>query len=754
MLLDLSLAALLLPVIFAGIATYRHWDNLREWAGKINSYFLPPGRPSGGILLPLFFVSVSSLYLEIMLIRWVGTEVRIFAYFQNLALIACFLGFGLGCYFSKRRINILFSLTAVTALVALVKAPLNLWQIILTMTSSLLSGSPDAVMWGGVLPELRTDTIVLASIVAIVAVGLFLTLAILAMIPVGQWVGYFLDSAPQPLTAYSVNLLGSLVGIWLFAVQSYFWLPPSGWLATAFILLVLFPRSSWRMKLAVVVLFGAALGLLAAGGGAQAGTFWSPYQKIEVDSHGDQQYVLKVNSTNYMSIANGTPAYMAKHPQLAAVFEQVSSYDAPYRFAAHAADVLIVGAGAGNDAAAALRHRALSVDAVEIDPVILHLGMVLHPEQPYSSSGVHPILTDARAFLRGSKRNYDMIIFGLLDSHTEFSDFSNVRIDNYVYTEESLLEARRLLKPEGILVVKFEVRPPWTWIGQRLYAMLEEVFGRPPVVFYAKPIGGYNSASVFITSNDPDLWRRAKEPLLASLVQTNPPPFPVLLEGSPPLTTDDWPYLYHRSHSVPRTYWTVSLILLIVAFLFARPAFQPRSPGTWHFFCLGAGFLLLETQMVSRLALYFGTTWIVNCIALSAILMVLVGANLWVLWLRPQKLTVYYALLIVSLLANYATPWELFPWGVRTVGILLTGAFGVSVFLAGVIFAGVFNLAPQRSTALGSNLVGAVVGGLAGNFSFIAGLKTLLMIAAVFYGAAAVFGRLDRDGEAETELER
>jgi len=158
--------------------------------------------------------------------------------------------------------------------------------------------------------------------------------------------------------------------------------------------------------------------------------------------------------------------------------------------------------------------------------------------------------------------------------------------------------------------------------------------------------------------------------------------------------------------------------------------------------------------MVSRLALYFGTTWIVNCIALSAILMVLVGANLWVLWLRPQKLTVYYALLIVSLLANYATPWELFPWGVRTVGILLTGAFGVSVFLAGVIFAGVFNLAPQRSTALGSNLVGAVVGGLAGNFSFIAGLKTLLMIAAVFYGAAAVFGRLDRDGEAETELER
>src|SRR5207245_11161963 len=163
------------------------------------------------------------------------------------------------------------------------------------------------------------DSIFLSSIVAVVAVWLFLTFAILVMFPVGQWVGYFLDSAPQPLTAYSVNLLGSLVGIWLFAVQSYFWLPPSGWLAAAFIVVVLFPRSSWRTKWAVVVLFGAALGLLAAGGGAQAGTFWSPYQKIEVDSHADQQYVLKVNSTTYMSIAIVTPACMAKHTQLPAV---------------------------------------------------------------------------------------------------------------------------------------------------------------------------------------------------------------------------------------------------------------------------------------------------------------------------------------------------------------------------------------------------------------------------------------------------
>ncbi|HEV2386243.1 MAG TPA: hypothetical protein VGS20_03210, partial [Candidatus Acidoferrales bacterium] len=53
---------------------------------------------AGGTLWPLFLVSFASLYIEVMLIRWMGTEVGVFAYFQNLTLIACFLGFGLGCY--------------------------------------------------------------------------------------------------------------------------------------------------------------------------------------------------------------------------------------------------------------------------------------------------------------------------------------------------------------------------------------------------------------------------------------------------------------------------------------------------------------------------------------------------------------------------------------------------------------------------------------------------------------------------------
>jgi hypothetical protein len=57
----------------------------------------------------LFLVSSAALYLEIVLIRWLGTEVKIFAFFQNLTLIVCFLGFGVGCFSSSKRGSLLVS---------------------------------------------------------------------------------------------------------------------------------------------------------------------------------------------------------------------------------------------------------------------------------------------------------------------------------------------------------------------------------------------------------------------------------------------------------------------------------------------------------------------------------------------------------------------------------------------------------------------------------------------------------------------
>src|ERR1700746_2047127 len=95
------------------------------------SWFYLEDPPRTRILWPLFLVSFASLYLEILLIRWIGTEVRLFAYFQNLTLVACFLGFGLGCYRASEKKPHVFEASSVGLLVVLAMIPAKPWKALL-----------------------------------------------------------------------------------------------------------------------------------------------------------------------------------------------------------------------------------------------------------------------------------------------------------------------------------------------------------------------------------------------------------------------------------------------------------------------------------------------------------------------------------------------------------------------------------------------------------------------------------------------
>jgi SAM-dependent methyltransferase len=400
-------------------------------------------------------------------------------------------------------------------------------------------------------------------------------------------------------------------------------------------------------------------------------------------------------------------------------------------------NVLIVGSGAGNDVAAALRHKAGNIDAVEIDPAIYNLGRTLHPEKPYDSAHVHVEIDDARDFMHRTNHRYDLILFGLLDSHTQFSSLSSMRIDNYVYTQEAFQEARRLLKPNGVLVLKFEVRPHFEWLGQRFYSQMEKVFDRAPLVYYNPQIYGLLPATIFIASSSDAFWKRMQTPELAAFITTRPPRFTLQTNSSAPLTTDDWPYIYQRDRTIPKLYLTVSLILFGLALLLVRRTFKYRNTSTWHFFLLGAGFLLLETQMVSRLALFFGSTWIVNCVAITFILVVLMAANLFIVKIEVTRLTPYYLALILCLVGIYLIPWLRFSFSSRLAGVLFATAYSVPLFFGGIVFTESFRRARGTSECFGANILGAVAGGLAQNLSFIIGMKALLLTAAVFYAAAA-----------------
>lgn len=685
----------------------------------------------------LLLISSASLYLEIVLIRWLGTEVKIFAFFQNLSLIVCFLGFGVGCFSSNKRGSLLPSLAAITTLVVLVSLPFKPWHNILQAMSSVLSFTPDAQLWGTI--RFYQSSYYQFFAFSLMIVAGFLMLLSIAMVPLGRWVGYYLEEASNTVAAYSVNLAGSLAGIWLLAILAFLWLSPSYWFVVVFVLVILAQPISWRSSLVACALL--AVTLLALRPTRDNSVYWSPYQKLSVEDAGNQQYWIDVNNEGYMSIANLTPAYLTRNPQFAGAYQE-SSYDSPFQFAANANSVLVIGAGTGNDVAAALRHGASRVDAVEIDPLISTLGMRLHPEQPYASPKVHLITNDARNFMRQCQDKYDIIIFGLLDSHTEFSGYSNMRVDNYVYTEQSFREAKRLLKPDGILVLKFEVRNPWAWMGQRFYSMLSGMFAHPPLTYYSPQIGALLHATVFIESDSNNLWDKAAGAQGSAFLRSHPPEFTPSLDKAPTPTTDDWPYVYHQGHSIPRAYFAVSAIVLAMSLYLVGPFFKPKEGSTWQFFLLGAGFMLMETQLVSRLALYFGTTWLVNCIALTGVLTVLLLANFYVRLLRPGKLIGYYAALSVAILVDYGIPWERIPASGTSIGILICFAYCVPIFFAGVIFTESFRRFAGRSDAFGANMLGAVAGGLAQNLSFIFGMKALLLIAAIVYCSAALLHRV------------
>jgi SAM-dependent methyltransferase len=724
------------------VRAFRFSDPFRRKSAFLDLFSIKT-KPGDKVLLPLFWVSFAALYLEILLIRWSGTEIRVFAYFQNLALIACFLGFGLGCYRAGKPKGQLFDAGAIAFLVILVTLPIPQWKIILEGVSSALSYSNDAQLWSS-FSSSPHESALIPFLAAAVFMSGFIYLLVSTMIPLGQWVGTYLDAAPNPVSAYTSNLAGSLAGIWFFAALAAIHLSPVIWLGIALLLLVLIRDRSKHLGAGRLLLFAGSLVLLFYSYSGAVKTYWSPYQKLQVESLGEQRYNILVNNTGYMSIANLTPEFLLRHPGAAKEVPQ-SSYDVPFRFVERRDRVLIIGAGAGNDAAAALRNGAGEIEAVEIDPVIYALGKKLHPDHPYDSPRVHLILNDARNYLRKASATYDMVIFGLLDSHTQSSSYSNMRLDNYVYTEEAFREAKNLLKPTGVLVLKFEVRPASIWMGERFYATLNHLFGRPPIVFAAPQIQSIATlpATVFLAANDSGLWQRAARPELAAFIADHPPAFSPG-SATPALATDDWPYVYHRGHSIPRAYLTISVILFAMALLMTRGEFALAKISTWNFFFLGAGFLLLETQMVSRLALYFGATWRVNCVALSAILIMLVAANFWVEWQKPKQLVIYYAALIACLIAIYFIPWTDLPFGSRAVGILLAVAYGFPIFFAGIIFTESFRRCADKSSSFGSNIVGAVAGGLAQNVSFLIGQKALLLLAAVFYLLAAISYR-DRE---------
>ncbi len=527
-----------------------------------------------------------------------------------------------GCALARQRPRWQTAATALVGLIVIVRLP---WRgpEIMESLSQYLGAAQDIEIWATRTVHDTTGFLLAAAIATIL-----LLLITCIFIPIGQTVSRQIELAPRPLYGYSWNLAGSLAGILAFFAVSWLALPPAVWFAIVLAGMALLQTSrSDKLWIAIAVVPVALL--LVDPSTPNHFNLWTPYQQIEVEDKYFPDGELKgtqirVNHAGYQIIVNLSPDFLARHPQLLREAPEDNPYNLPFRFAPPNPKVLIVGSGTGNDVAAALRHQSRAVDAVEIDPKILDIGLRRHPEHPYADPRVSAHLTDARAFMKRTTARYDLILFGLLDSHTQLSDYSNMRLDNFVYTEESFREARALLAPDGVMFIKFQVNH--AFVGQRLNEMLTRTFGKPPVVFLA-PSTYSASATCFVISPSAQVEASlAADVPLRELVDSQRSKFLGMPEVA--VTTDDWPYLYHQGHWIPGIFYLLSalVILLAAGFYFQIPEARSRVPSLF-FFSMGAGFLLLETQVVSRLALYFGTTWQVNGIVIAAILTALLFAN-------------------------------------------------------------------------------------------------------------------------------
>jgi spermidine synthase len=568
-------------------------------------------------------------------------------------------------------------------------------------------------------------------------VPLFALIAI-AFVPAGQLVGWYLERAPNGVAAYSVNILASLAGIGAYTLLCFLYQPPAVWMLVAGALAVVtfwpVPRARWALGASFLV----CIVLLSLRDHRQTTTYWSPYQKLDLRPNYENgqllSYTLNTNDSWYQQIVNLSPEFVRAHAEeFGERGAEWRAYNVPYQFYKAPPSVLVLGAGMGNDVAAAIRNGAGRVVAVEIDPLILKLGRRLHFEHPYQSPRTQVVLDDARSFLQNSRDHFDLIVFSLLDSHTTASYFSNIRIDNFVYTREALMRARQLLNPQGLFVVKFQVDNPW--IAGRLHELIKDAFGEEPLRFALGTSLYDTGGHFFIAGSSQRIGQAVANPELAAFVRDHASG---AMEAAH-LTTDDWPYLYQHEPGLPINVILVSIAVLLTFAWFLRQVSGAEGRLDLHFFLLGAGFMLLEAQIVSRMALLFGTTWIVNSIVVSALLCLIVAANL--VYQRFPRIPVRWAYtgLFAAFIVCFAiSPERLFFESLALRAVVSSLVLGLPVFFAGIVFVSSFAEVHFQGSALGSNLFGSLAGGLMESLSLWFGLKSLVVIAAVIYAGSAL----------------
>jgi len=674
---------------------------------------LPAIDPFSRPAVQLLLTSATLLVVELLLIRWVPANVKYIGFFSNFLLMASFLGIGIGILLGRTERRLPLSpfppLLLVTTLLV-VGAQLNVH----------VSGGENEIFFG-----LQESTSADVNFVVLPLVVLLVTALMASLsLPLGP----LLRSMP-PLRAYAVDITGSMIGVAAFALVSYLGTGPTLWFAIVGLSLL-------AMSLGVGPTVWSALGGVSMIGvvwislttGAASHDAWSPYYRVnafDVDlrpvstdpSTGDRPKFLSVDGIPHQALLTATEAATSPlHRQI-------------YRWLPNRTfdRVLIIGAGSGSDTTLALAKGAGHVDAVEIDPELARIGRQFHPDHVYDSPKVTLTVNDGRAFLRSSTERYDLIVFALTDSLTLVTSTGNVRLESFLFTEQAMASARDHLTPNGVFVMYNIYRE--SWLVAKLDQMATDTFGQPPLLRLVGPSEAVFASGPAVSGGAAGALGDAVDPL------------PTVDGAAPKPATDDWPFLYLRTPQIAPYYLAALAFLLGLAVIAVGGAVRLSGAGRQrlspHFFVLGIAFLLLETRSLVSFSLLFGTTWLVNAMAIFAILASVLLAILVNQRFRPRRPGILYAALFVTIAIAWLVPADSLLIDPPQLRYVLAAAIAFApVFVANLVFAYSFRDTAAADMAFASNLVGAMVGGALEYVALLAGFQVLLVIVAVLYATA------------------
>ena len=669
--------------------------------------------------LRLFLISFVVLFFEMASIRWLNGSVEILAYFNNLVLISCFLGLGMGCLLARKDIRLLKFFPVVWLVSILSIVWLNRVGLRISYRDDIIfAGNQDYYEEAGMM------------YVTFAALLSFVFNAVLFAI-LGQELGKRLKDVRPNLKAYSWDIAGSFIGTITYAALAWTQSPPHVWfgLGSLIILFLL-----WEGRQSEKVIFQGALCILLCLTFMRRTyplAFWSPYYKVEIARYqnGKNQnlgYKIFVDNLRIQDALHLGPETL-----LTTLGPWIAYYELPYHFV-HPKKVLILGAGSGNEAVMALQHGVDEIHAVEIDPIIAGLGRWLHPDHPNLNPKVKVFVDDARSFLSKTRTRYDLVVLSALDSHKQIAGMANLRLESFVYTVESFRMMRHVLAPEGVLCLNLSSMRPW--MGERVYWSLEKAFGQAPTLFQTK---GSPYRSIAYVFGPKEVLSRDLLPGKPSIQQL--PPYSV--KPRIKLATDDWPYLYLKSNIVPTfcvVVFALAILISIAAVLGVEP--KARRPNL-HFFFLGAGFMLLETRSITQAALLFGATWNVNAIVIGAIFIAIYIANMLVAkQLQPGR-RLCYGLLFLTLVLGYFYPFsQLLSFAMVPRLLLASFVIALPIVWAAFIFSTSYKAQTEcPEGAFGANLLGVVVGGSLEYSVNIWGLDALYLVAILLYFASFAF---------------